>query len=274
LIFLLPIAIASLVFLVTNEGVVGLFSCFSSLLSFYFVLPERQARFANLVIVCVGLPLAWQVLELNNAISFSAVLLLVSFFSAIFVNVIYKQQENLRLQAVTDSLTGLFNRTSLYDSLDQAVEQNRRNGISMSIITFDIDHFKSVNDTYGHHIGDEVLKQFGKLLKSRIRVTDKVFRLGGEEFMVLLFGTELEQAVGVAEELRLLIESTPFLPNHSVTISLGVATLGSTENAVDWVRRSDEYLYSAKNSGRNKVVTKATASTTNTVNDYANVLTA
>ena len=251
---LLPVVVVSLLLSINNEGVIGILSCYAAIVSFYFVLPERQSWFANIVVLCTSLPMAWVVLEPNELLAFASTLVLVGLFSGTFVNVIYKQQKKLHLLAATDTLTGLLNRTILYQSLEQAIEQSKRKNIDMTIVTFDIDHFKSINDTYGHDVGDDVLRDLGALLRQRVRRTDKVFRLGGEEFMILLFGADLQEGQEVAEDLRSMISSTPFLEKHPVTVSLGVATLAPNENLTDWVKRSDEYLYIAKSSGRNKVI--------------------
>ncbi len=256
LIVLLPVVIISLLLSIRTEGVIGLFSCYAAMISFYFILRERQAWFANVAILAVSVPTAWMTLGSQQTISFAASFLLVSLFTAIFLNVIYSQQRKLQLQAATDTLTGLLNRTILYQSLEQAIAQNKRKGIAMTIITFDIDHFKSINDSYGHDVGDEVLQSLGALLKQKIRRTDKVFRLGGEEFMVILFDTDLEEGYLAAENLREIISSTSFIRQrqHQVTVSLGVATLLPDESLTNWVKRCDEYLYVAKSTGRNKVV--------------------
>jgi len=251
---LLPMVIISLLISIRSEGVIGLFSCYSAMISFYFILRERQAWFANAAIFSTSVPTAWMVYGAHQTIGFAATFILVSLFTAIFVNVIYSQQRKLQLQAATDTLTGLFNRTILYQSLEQAIAQSKRKAIPMTIVTFDIDHFKTINDSYGHDVGDDVLQNLGALLKQRVRGTDKVFRLGGEEFMILLFDTDLDEGQKVAENLRLTIASTPFLPKHPVTVSLGVATLLPDESLTDWVKRSDEYLYIAKSNGRNQVV--------------------
>jgi len=271
---LLPAVITSLMFSVSNQGVIGLFSCYAAITGFYFILPERQAWFANIAIMCTSIVAAWVVLEPSQITSLIATLVLVSLFSAVFVNVIYKQQRKLALLAATDTLTGLLNRSLLYQNLEQAIAQNKRKDIPMTIITFDIDHFKTVNDTFGHDVGDTVLKKLGTLLKARVRQTDKIFRLGGEEFMVLLFDTDLEEGQKVAENLRTMIASTPFIPGYPVTVSLGVATLLPNEKMTDWVKRSDEYLYIGKASGRNQVVYQNTANTLKTTNLAASVINA
>jgi len=124
----------------------------------------------------------------------------------------------------------------------------------MTLISLDLDNFKKINDTLGHDAGDDVLRGIGKLLQKRIRRSDKVFRLGGEEFLILLYETDSAQGLLVAEELRKKIESMRLLPDRSVTTSVGVATLQPKEDWRDWMKRSDDNLYRAKKEGRNRVL--------------------
>jgi diguanylate cyclase (GGDEF)-like protein len=123
----------------------------------------------------------------------------------------------------------------------------------MSLVTIDIDHFKEVNDTRGHDAGDRVLAGIGALLRQRMRRTDKAFRTGGEEFLALLYGTDLANARRVAEELREAIAALGLLPDRHVTVSLGVAALRPGEDAAAWTKRADVNLYRAKAEGRNRV---------------------
>jgi diguanylate cyclase len=124
----------------------------------------------------------------------------------------------------------------------------------MTLVSLDVDHFKSINDSLGHEAGDAVLSRLGELLRRRARSVDKVFRLGGEEFLVFLFGTDLENGKSVAEELRGIVESHDFLPDRKITASFGVATLRPAENWTEWIKRGDKNLYRAKEEGRNRVV--------------------
>ena len=219
------------------------------------MLPERKAWLANAVLLAIVIPMSWN--GLNHALTARVVatLLAVSVFSAIFVRIISEQQKRLQALAVTDPLTGAFNRTLLERVLDEAVQQHDRSGAAMTLIALDLDHFKAINDSLGHDAGDTVLVEIGALLRRRVRRADKVFRLGGEEFLVFLYGTGAEQAATVAESLRAEIAAHRFLDDRAVTASFGVATLQADENWTAWLKRCDRTLYRAKAAGRNRVAT-------------------
>jgi len=251
---LAPAIVFFLVIAFRGQGIVGALWCYPAILSFYFMLPERKAWAANAALLLIAAPQAWVVLEHPIAARVAATLTVVSAFSAIFIRVISVQQRRLQNQAVTDHLTGLPNRVLLDTALEQAVEQARRIGTPMTLLALDLDHFKRINDTLGHAAGDAVLHSLGALLRKRTRRANKAFRLGGEEFVVLLHGTDAEHGRQVAEELRLAVESFPFLPDRTVTISVGLASLASDEPWREWLRRSDEQLYRAKAAGRNRVM--------------------
>ncbi len=204
--------------------------------------------------VLITIPLAWTVLDQSSAIRFSAVLLGVSLFAFISMREINVLHGLLREQAVTDKLTGLFNRVLLENSLHQAIAQNQRSGVPMSIITFDIDHFKAINDTLGHDRGDTVLKVLGDMLKSRTRASDMAFRIGGDEFLVLYHSTNKPQAIELAEKLRKEMALPTLLPDRQVTISVGVSSLQKGMDAPSWVKTCDKRLYQAKEGGRDRVV--------------------
>jgi len=236
------------------QGMIGVFWCYPAVLTFYFMLPERMAWIANALLLIVVVPQAWGILPDPLSIRMIATLLTVSVFSAIFVRVITEQQDRLQEQAVTDPLTGVLNRVLLQSSLVQAIQQNKRTGVPMTLVAIDLDHFKTINDTLGHNAGDKVLRGVGDLLTKRCRLVDKVFRLGGEEFLTLLYGTDVENGCRVAEELRQAVASASIIRGHNVTASLGVATLQSGEDWDEWLGRSDAKLYEAKVQGRDRVV--------------------
>ncbi len=251
---LVPVVIFFLILSLREQGVIGALWCFPATVSFYFMLPERLALIANAALITLILPQAWDTLEPSIAARVAATLLAVSIFSALFVRGITCQQRKLEAQAETDALTGLSNRIPLRPTLKQAFEQSRRTGASMTLVTLDLDEFKSINDAFGHDTGDAVLRGVGELLRKRIRRADKVFRLGGEEFLVLLYSTSEESGRRVAEELRREIAALDLIPNHPISASIGVATLRASENWTEWMKRSDENLYRAKMNGRNRVV--------------------
>jgi two-component system cell cycle response regulator len=160
--------------------------------------------------------------------------------------------------AITDALTGLYNRRYLETHLSRAFTQAANRGRVMSVLTLDVDFFKSVNDTYGHDAGDRVLQEMAARLRAVIRNSDLACRTGGEEFVVVLSGTDLQTAERVGERVRKVVAAKPFLAapgcQLSVTVSLGVASLQSVEDAPeDLLRRADQALYRAKREGRNRV---------------------
>jgi len=161
--------------------------------------------------------------------------------------------------AYRDPLTGIGNRGAMEMALKREVELSVRQQIPLSLITIDIDHFKRINDTYGHGTGDCVLKHVVESILTPVRASDVVFRFGGEEFVVLLAGTDAEGARQVAERIRQSVANQPCMCDGRTihtTISLGVSALRG-HDASDLFDRGDHALYEAKRSGRNQVVVAA-----------------
>lgn len=160
----------------------------------------------------------------------------------------------IRHLVLTDPLTEVANRRCLNERLDQEINRLRRYRRPLSLILCDIDFFKKVNDTYGHDIGDLVLKVFATTVKSALRREDLLGRYGGEEFVVILPETVIKQAGEVAERIRTRIESLALaqVPN-GVTASFGVAEAQEGDNQDDLIRRADQTLYTSKHTGRNRV---------------------
>ena len=127
----------------------------------------------------------------------------------------------------------------------------RRQPTTASLIMLDLDHFKAVNDAHGHATGDQILKSLASIVELRIRMTDSLFRIGGEEFVIVLEGQDRAAARHLAEQLRTLVEANELVPDHGVTISLGVAELEDDESVLKWLERADEAMYDAKRRGRN-----------------------
>lgn len=165
--------------------------------------------------------------------------------------------------AVTDQLTGLHNRRYMVGQLEALVKRATLGGDPVACLLIDIDHFKKINDGYGHDVGDEVLREFAVRLASNVRAIDLPCRYGGEEFVVVMPDTRLEDAHRIAERIRLHVAGSPFRVKQgeellTVTISVGVAaTLGPNERPETLLKRADEGVYEAKASGRNKVVARA-----------------
>jgi len=165
--------------------------------------------------------------------------------------------------AITDGLTGLYNRRYMESHLGALVEQATARGKPLAAFVLDIDYFKSVNDTYGHDAGDDVLREFSTRIKKSIRGIDLACRLGGEEFVIVMPETDMAVATIVAERLRRRIASEAFAiaqgtKHIEVTISIGLATLDTVEDtAATILKRADQALYRAKRDGRNRVVADA-----------------
>ncbi|MCB9480840.1 MAG: GGDEF domain-containing protein [Desulfobacteraceae bacterium] len=159
--------------------------------------------------------------------------------------------------ASIDALTNCYNRRELDRKLDEQFSFSRRYGKNFSLIMFDIDFFKNLNDTYGHDAGDQVLREISSRIKNIIRAEDTIFRYGGEEFVVILPETDEESAAMLANRLRREISDTPFVLNGDnvfVTSSFGVSSFMGSNNPEEILRTADKLLYKAKNSGRNRVM--------------------
>ena len=161
--------------------------------------------------------------------------------------------------SIIDPLTGLYNRRYMMDQLKQLLDRSSQSDESLSIAAFDIDHFKRVNDTYGHDVGDVVLEEFARRLNENVRPTDIVCRPGGEEFLVIMPATPGDKACFAAERVRRSIADAPFLvPEQDlhleITVSAGVATDEYSEQSTDTLlKQADDALYRAKKAGRNRV---------------------
>lgn len=165
-------------------------------------------------------------------------------------------QANERLQhlAVTDGLTGLWNHRRFHEELERRIVEQKLTGRPLSLMLVDVDHFKSFNDTFGHQTGDDLLRQFARILKEQSRGSDFPARYGGEEFAMILSGAKRDDAVETAERFREAIQNEPW-NSRAVTASFGIATLDDTvESPRELIERADQALYNAKSTGRNRVV--------------------
>lgn len=238
----------------TIDGNVASIWCFPSVLACYCMLGGIRARIANALILLVALPMAWHTLASIEAARFTASLLAVSVFASILVREIDAQQRRLKRQLDHDPLTGLLNRTSLMPRLHSAIEALDLALESSALLAIDLDHFKGINDRFGHQTGDRVLCETARLLREEIGAGGAVFRIGGEEFLVLLPGHDGILARRRAERLRVAIASGDILEDRAVTASIGVAALRMSDDASSWMQRADERLYQAKRAGRDRVM--------------------
>ena len=165
-----------------------------------------------------------------------------------------KAREQIYEYATTDSLTGVFNRRHFEDVLTTEVERAKRYKTPLALVTLNLDHFKKVNDAYGHGVGDEVLRGVARLVKKMIRGADTLARVGGDEFQILAPATDLGDALGFADKLRTAIEDTHFERAGFITASFGVAELDPEEDSAGLLQRTEKALHGSKEGGRNRLV--------------------
>jgi len=176
--------------------------------------------------------------------------------------------ENLEQLASTDRLTNAWNRRRFEEAVEGEIHRFHRYGHPISLMLLDIDHFKRVNDNYGHQEGDRVLKQVADSVFASIRKSDSLTRWGGEEFIVLMPNTGLKFAGMLAERIRTYIDAQSFASVGSVTASIGVAEFHPDSSYEDWLDRADRAMYTAKREGRNRIELDATASSTSSIDEH------
>ncbi len=243
-----------------QRGVVGVFWAFPGVLMINFLSFGRAARIYTAAFFVFISAITIASLELPVSLRGVTALGVTIIVTNIFLDTIDKLQRRLAEQSAIDPLTGALNRREIDTIMQDAIERKRRTKTPASILMLDVDEFKSVNDTYGHAVGDHVLKELADLIMDRGRYLDKLFRMGGEEFMVFLPDTTGEGAVVLAEELRSLIAETRFLEAREITVSIGIVELGHGETIDKWMKRGDDALYTAKHSGRNQSILEIEAS--------------
>ncbi len=161
--------------------------------------------------------------------------------------------DELDVLARTDALTGLYNRRYCDEYLDDRIKIFHRFNKPFSLILLDIDYFKSINDNFGHETGDDILKEIAKIISSSVREVDKVFRWGGEEFVVILPYTDIDSSASVAEKIRQKIEHYNFKIDQAITSSFGVVQYSKEHSLREFMEHADEALYQAKEHGRNQI---------------------
>lgn len=252
---MVPLALATLVLATRMEGVIGLLWTYPAVLLFYSLLEEREAWIATGLLLAVMVPALGMTLPPELALRGVATLILVGLFAAVMVRVIASQHRRLTTEVMTDPLTGLMNRRALGETLDDSIAFARKTQVSMALLELDLDHFKRINDRFGHAAGDDVLREVGAMLSSNLRAGDLAYRLGGEEFLVLLHGVHHDDAFRLADALRTGLSERPALVGCRVTASIGLAMLEAHDvDWQSWFERADRALYKAKAGGRDRLV--------------------
>ncbi len=226
---------------------------YPTLMAVFYLLRPPQAIALTLATVAALVPILSSNSDPQTVATIVVTIFVMSSFAFAFSLISNRQRQQLERLATKDPLTGAGNRRHMDSSLGDVVNGHNRNGVSASIVLLDLDHFKKVNDVHGHAVGDQILKRITEIVNSRIRITDSLYRIGGEEFVIVLEGQNIQRAGHLGEELRSMVETSQLVPNQTVTISLGVAELKNDESADQWLQRADEALYRAKRAGRNAI---------------------
>jgi diguanylate cyclase (GGDEF)-like protein len=252
---LVPMAVGMTLSLRT-QGVIGALWSYPTVLFFYFALPRRLANLCSLTLLVLATYMVYHYIGMQVTIRFVATLVLCIGVVNIILNIIGELQGQLMSQAITDPLTGVYNRRHLESSLAKAIARHGRSAAPASLLLLDVDCFKQINDQYGHDTGDRVLQGIVALINRRTRVLDQLFRVGGDEFALLLPDTRESDAVTLAEHLRRSVAETPLVDGQPPSVSIGVSELRPGESMDGWMRNADQALYRAKKTGRNQVVSR------------------
>lgn len=228
-----------------------LFWGYPALVISYYLLKPEEAVTATIVMLLAMVPFLTTELETTAIATVTVTMLMTSVFAYAFAALTRGQRLRLLDLATRDPLTDAGNRRGLKQKIAEVIAKQQRSGAPAALIILDLDRFKTVNDDFGHATGDQILVRLAEAVNLRIRATDDLYRIGGEEFVLVLDGENIEHAAVLAEQLRLMIEQQELAPGCKVTVSLGVAELQPGESGENWLRRADDALYDAKRAGRN-----------------------
>lgn len=234
------------------RGAALVYWVYPTMIAAYFVLRPSVALAINSVGLLVLIGILHGQLELINMLTIVVTVALVNLFAYIFAYRTGMQNKQLHTAVELDFLTGVGNRRALDRKLAEYA-QERRPQTESSLLLLDLDHFKQINDQYGHAAGDKVLIRLAELMRRHTRASDRIFRYGGEEFAILASGAGLSAAAVLAEGLRVAVASATLLEGHPITISIGVSYMDKAMTPSGWLAQADKMLYVAKQGGRNAV---------------------
>lgn len=232
-----------------------LFWAYPALVVAYYLLKPEEAVALSVISILGSIPALYGNVSLFMLATATITMTMTSVFAYAFAALTRNQRQQLMNLATCDPLTGAGNRRALDQKIAEIIANHERTSATASVIFLDLDHFKAINDEYGHAAGDQILIQLTEIINLRIRVTDSLYRIGGEEFVIVVDDLGIDKASRLAEQLRTLVEANELAKDRAVTISLGVAQLESGESADEWLHRADEALYAAKRAGRNQTRT-------------------
>lgn len=235
-------------------GEAGLFWLYPALICSFMLTHPLVAALLPLAALFILLIEGSAFASIHQMWSVSVTLLVVCACTYVFARRSEHQRNRLEHLALLDPLTGVSNRRALDEALARAVAEHHRLGNSFGLVLADLDHFKQVNDTYGHNTGDRILVEFAGLLSFNTRRSDQVFRFGGEEFVILMPGVTPEGLQTAIEHIQEVLHKTLSSPSGPVTSSFGTAIVQDSDSADSWFERADTALYQATSLGRDRIV--------------------
>lgn len=247
-------AIASTLYSTHINGHIGLFWGYPAIAGMFFLLVLREALVLNALFIMTLSIVAYLRFPEPEFWRISFSLGMTGVVVAVFAWLVGRMQGELTSLATSDPLTGCLNRSQMADILNTQIQMRERYERVASLVLVDLDHFKTINDRWGHAAGDRVLREAAKRLQQRLRDVDHLFRIGGEEFIVVLPETRQKSAEELARQLLTALSLAPFHNEIHVTASAGITELIKGETWSTWLNRADQALYTAKEDGRNRVV--------------------
>ncbi|HEY4582271.1 MAG TPA: GGDEF domain-containing protein [Lysobacter sp.] len=252
--FLAAVTGLGLVLVVSLLDVAGALWSYPVIASYFLLLPRGRALLAASAVMLLMLAGAGGFDSMPHRLMYLSSTVVTCVIAYVFARRTQLQREQLEALAARDPLTGVGNRRALGREMRIASEAFQRHRVPAGLLVMDIDHFKRINDALGHEAGDDALVAFSRLVQSHCRVGDRLFRYGGEEFVMILPGTGIDDLRVLAESLRAAVAARLRADDRAVTVSIGGAVLREAEDTAHWLARADAAMYAAKRGGRDRVV--------------------
>ena len=248
------VSIIGPIILFYNYEDAGPYWVYTSAIVLFYLLPYPQAIVGNLgMLLGIGFVYYEGSASQLEMYSFLVTITLINLFSLLFALNEERHKKTLQEMSMRDDMTGIGNRRAFASKVDEALGQYDRHQRSVCLVYIDIDHFKQINDTFGHAMGDRAIVGLAGLIRNTVRNIDSVFRIGGDEFVIIAEAIDEATAVQFSEKIRDAVNGEAILPDYALTISMGVAMLQEGDTHDSWIARADQGLYGAKESGRNQV---------------------
>lgn len=241
----------SLLAVLHHKGPEFIFWVYSAVAVTYFLLPLKKALSINITTVIATVPVLLPQISMVNFFNLYATIVLVGVVGYLLVIRTEQYKDRMMKQATEDELTGLKNKKSLHEKLSEIVANHFRLRQKSCVIAVDLDHFKKINKVYGYKTGDMLMTKVANTIQNKLRITDNIYRLEGDKFVIIAFNTTLKGAGYLAESIRDHIEHTEIFTKYNITLSLGVTHISITDNGKSWLERAQEALQKAKETGGN-----------------------